>query len=206
MKSAVFKFIFNFNKLNLDKHKWLVATAQSKLFLHVPLGHSQISRCQSDCLTTLSKLEAPCGLETRSYPSKSPQTWSFVILRLLFFIKVNVFTNRKVCWPFAAELATPTTSEARSLCVWDQRTAARSCHLVVMCKKSGKSSCPELLWCDQEAGQKANALGLGTELSVNGTINQKRNLFPDEETKGEKYLVTESDIKSATSNHVLLPI
>lgn len=75
-----------------------------------------------------------------------------------------------------------------------------------MCKKSGKGSRPELLWWGQEAGQKANALGLGTVLSVNGTINQKRNLFPDEETKGEKYLVTESDIKSATSNHVLLPV
>lgn len=100
--------------------------------------------------------------------------------------------------------ATPTTSEARGLCVWDQRTAARSCHLVVMYKKSGKGSRPKLLRCDQR--QKANALGLGTELSVNGTINQERNLFPDEETKGEKYLVTESDIKSATSNHVLLPL
>ena len=91
--------------------------------------------------------------------------------------------------------ATPTTSEARGLCVWDQRTAARSCHLVVMYKKSGKGSRPELLWCDQKAGQKTNALELGRELSVNGTINQKRNRFPDEETKGEKYLVTGSDIK-----------
>ena len=75
-----------------------------------------------------------------------------------------------------------------------------------MYKKSGKGSRPELLWCDQKAGQKANTLGLGTELLVNGTINQKRSLFLDEKTKGEKYLVTESDIKSATSNHVLLPL
>lgn len=205
MKSAVFKFIFNFNKLNLDKHKWLVATAQTKLFLHVPLCHSQILRCRSDCLTTLSKLEAPCGRETRSYPSKkSPD----VIVRnppAGVFHKSQCFYKQKGLLSLRCR-ATPTTSEARGLFVWDQRTAARSCHLVVMCKKSGNGSRPELLWWGQEAGQKANALGLGTVLSVNGTINQKRNLFPDEETKGEKYLVTESDIKSATSNHVLLPV
>jgi hypothetical protein len=38
---------------------------------------------------------------------------------------------------------------------------------------SGKGSPPEVLWYDQKAGQKTNALGLGTELSVNGIINQR---------------------------------